>query len=284
MNKYISDALIEAIKDKKTDEACEIFRNFPLQKFDIKKVWKYVVKANPDNVDMDFLKFFIGIPDDESYEWALYYAIKVGKFFLVKKLVEEKNMYVDITFKKKNFFRKNPLILAAAYNHPLIVSYLLSGPMGSNASNTSNANAIDGFASACRMGNTEVAEIFLNDGRAWINDVDSKWGSTALMHASQHWHYETIHFLLKRGANPNLRSLAMQKTAIEFCRERKESKIIESLLREAADGMITQDFQFQGVEIKKDNEELTKKLQIEVQNKIYSEILKKLNSGEFVLK
>lgn len=280
MNTYISHALLEAIQDRKIDEGCEMFRNFPLQRFDLKKVWKNVVKEHPDHVDMDFLKFFIGIPDDESYKWVLYYAIKVGKLFLVKKIVEENNMNIDITFKKANFYQNNPLVLAASYDHPLIVSYLLSRPMGSNAS---NVNAIDGFISACAQGNIEVAEIFLNDGRFCIDDVDSEWGSTALMHASQQGHHEIVRFLLKLGADPCLRSRSLHKTAIEFCPP--EKAMIQAWLYKAASDVRQTSYTSQpGVAVKDNNEELTKKMQVELQNEIYYEIMKKMVSSGFVLK
>jgi ankyrin repeat protein len=128
----------------------------------------------------------------------------------------------DINKKAKNGFTS--LMLAAQNNFPEMVWLLLDNGASIDIDRPQGGTAL-GFAAD--KGNLDVVKILLDHG-ANINFKDSAGGYTPLMIAVFMKRYETVKYLLEKGADRNIKAKD-GNTAIDFARQLKDRRLNEIL-------------------------------------------------------
>ncbi len=133
-----------------------------------------------------------------------------------------------------NRYGVTPVMVAAQWNRPEVVSFLLES--GANARAVENSSGRSVLMYACLSGNHEVVELVLKYG-AQVNGKD-RLGRTALMTAAATGNSAVVDMLLKGGAEVNARD-TWGATALDFAVTSGHREVADLLEFQGAEGSIS---------------------------------------------
>jgi hypothetical protein len=121
----------------------------------------------------------------------------------------------------------------------------VDSPYSNAETNERGFHTLDALLQACREGDLATIHNVLIESPNWINQQEDsvkhiQMGYTPLYHAVVSSRYDSVQFLLKRGADPNLQS-TMGESALHFAADNSEHEIAKLLLEFKANPNLTQE-------------------------------------------
>ena len=195
-----------AIEDDNVTACEQVCSNVYLAKELPWSVWKKAVECACSELILNILFDRFSCPPELPH-----LAAEKGNCYAIRKC-HEQHVDLKVHYDDKSWDQRTSLLVAVAKNRILVVLFLLKTNV------FTPMDVATAFIVACKYGRTELAEHFLDEHNVPVNVEDEKWGSTGLMHAAQYGRCSTVQMLLRKGADPFMRSRSeAKKTATEFC-------------------------------------------------------------------
>ena len=156
---------------------------------------------------------------------ALHRAAANGQFYTVELLLQHPNIMVD----KRDNMRETPLHKAAQQGHFYAAEFLIE--YGANV-NAQSEWRLTPLHLACRNNHFSVVQLLASQNSIDINKPDNI-GLTPLHKAARYADQQIVHYLLKKGADPNIKS-SWGLTPLHIAAKYNTPQTVETLIQYGA--------------------------------------------------